>query len=87
MAEQQHLPHKLILDERKNLSVSGVTEVISFDETATVLNTSLGTLIVHGDNLKLKTLSLDGGQVAVTGKIDSLIYEQTRVSGFRRIFG
>lgn len=53
-------PHKLSLDERKKLTVSGVGEVVSFEENAVVLRTSRGTLLVRGQDLHLKTLSLDG---------------------------
>ena len=77
---QEHpaLPHKLTLNERKSLSMIGVTEVVSFDDTAVVLRTALGTLSVQGNNLQLKTLSLDGGQVAVDGTVTALIYEEPR---------
>ena len=80
MAEQQ-FPHKLTLDERQQLTMTGVTEVVSFDETAVVLKTSLGLLTVQGQDLKLKTLSLEGGQVAVDGQIVALIYEEPREAG------
>lgn len=75
------LPHALTLNERSRLSMTGVTEVVSFDENAVVLHTSLGTLAIHGRDLQLKTLSLDGGQVAVDGSVSALIYEETRQSG------
>ena len=85
MAED-HLPHKLQLSERKSLTMTGVTEVVSFDETAVVLQTSLGLLVVQGQQLQLKNLSLDGGQVAVDGTISALSYEEPRQSGWRRLF-
>ena len=85
MAEE-HLPHKLQLSERKTLSMTGVTEVVSFDETCVVLQTSLGLLIVQGQQLSLKNLSLDGGQVAVDGTISALSYEEPRQGGWRRLF-
>ena len=75
---EQLLPHKLTLDERKKLTMTGVTEVVSFDENAVVLHTSLGTLIVQGRQLQLKTLTLDGGNVAVEGEISALHYEEPR---------
>ena len=85
MAEE-HLPHKLQLNERQQLTMTGVTEVVSFDETTVVLQTGLGTLMVHGQNLQLKTLSLEGGQVAVDGSVSALIYEEPRQSGgWRRL--
>lgn len=78
---EEHFPHKLTLNERKNLTMTGVTEVVSFEETAVVLKTSLGILLVQGQELKLKTLSLEGGQVAVDGHISALHYEEPREGG------
>ena len=81
MTEDQ-FPHKLTLNERKNLTMTGVTEVLSFDETTVALKTSLGLLTVQGQELKLKTLSLEGGQVSVDGQISALIYEESGEGGF-----
>lgn len=82
-AENLQLPHKLTLNERKNLTMTGVTEVVSFDESSVVLRTQLGTLEVQGQELQLKTLSIDGGQVAVDGHISALYYEEPRThNGF-----
>lgn len=79
MADTQiTLPHKLTLNERQHLTMTGVTEVVSFDDTAVVLRTGLGTLIVEGSGLQLKTLSPEGGQVAVEGTVNALTYQQTR---------
>ena len=80
MAEE-HLPHKLQLSERKVLTMTGVTEVVSFDENAVFLHTTLGDLLVQGEELKLKTLSVDGGQVSVEGKISAMAYEEPRRTG------
>lgn len=90
MAENQMaLPHKLTLNERKQLSMTGVSEVVNFDETTVVLRTQLGLLVVHGQDLQLKTLSPEGGQVAVEGSIAALHYEQPRpgASWLRRLLG
>ncbi len=87
MAEELTLPHKLSLTGRKSLSLTGVTEVVSFDESAVVLKTSMGLLTVHGQGLQLKNLSLEGGQVGVDGRVAALIYEENRpVGGLRRLF-
>ena len=87
--ENIRLPHKLTLSQRKTLSLSGVSEVVSFDDLSVVLKTGLGILTVHGENLQLKNLSLEGGQVAVEGSIAALLYEEPRPSGgaLRRLFG
>ena len=87
MAET-HLPHKLCLNERRELTMTGVTEVVSFDESTVILHTGLGTLVIQGQQLQLKTLSLDGGQVAVDGSISALAYEEPRQSfSWRRFLG
>ena len=86
MADSMALLHKLTLTERKSLTLTGVTEVISFDENAVILKTGLGTLVIHGQGLQLKNLSLDGGQVGVEGTVSALIYEEPRGSGLRRLF-
>ncbi|MBR5569384.1 MAG: sporulation protein YabP [Oscillospiraceae bacterium] len=89
MAEEWKLPHKLTLNERSSLAMTGVTEVISFDDSTVVLKTQMGTLLVHGKQLQLKTLSVEGGQVAVDGHVTALVYEEPRPEGgfFRRLLG
>ncbi len=83
------LPHKLTLNERRQLSMTGVSEVVSFDDTTVILHTELGTLTVQGKDLQLKTLSSEGGQVAVEGTVSALIYEEPRSRGnwVGRLFG
>lgn len=85
--ENNREPHELRLDARSRLSVSGVREVESFDENAVVLNTVGGLLIVRGDGLHLQSLSIDGGQVSVLGRIDALSYEELQKAGgfFKRL--
>ncbi len=87
MAEERMI-HDLILKGRQKLTMTGVTEVASFEDTSVVLRTELGTLIVQGRDLQLKTLSTDGGQVAVEGTVTALIYEEPRQGGWlRRLLG
>lgn len=84
--EKLQLPHKLILNERRQLTMTGVTEVVSFDENAVVLSTQMGRMTVHGQELQLRQLALDGGQVAVDGTVNAIVYEDIRQTGgwFRR---
>ncbi len=86
---EDRLPHDLQLSDRRKLTMTGVTEVVSFDDSAVVLQTSLGTLLVQGQELQLKMLSQEGGRVAVEGQIAALSYEEPRQSGAwkRRLFG
>lgn len=83
------LGHRLTLESRNKLSLTGVTDVGSFDETAAVLETGRGTLIVRGRNLHVEQLNLEAGEVRLTGEVDSLAYEesrQTQGSFLQRLF-
>lgn len=77
----QERPQKLTLDDRKRLTVTGVQDVGSFDENAVVLETNQGVLVVRGRALHLRQLSVEGGQVAVEGQVDALLYEENRREG------
>jgi len=82
--------HRVELSGREHLVVSGVEDVERFDETGIVMSTSGGTMVVTGEDLHIGKLSLDGGELHVDGRIDSVSYEEeTRPSGglFARLFG
>ena len=71
-------------------TVSGVEDVDRFDETGIVMSTSAGTLVVTGEDLHIGKLSLDGGELHVDGRIDSVTYEdegRSRGGFFSRLFG
>lgn len=76
--------HSLHLNQRQKLTMTGVSEVISFDECTVVVQTALGLLEIQGQQLQLKNLSTEGGQIAVEGTVNSLRYEQPRRTGFWR---
>ena len=82
--------HRLELVGRERLTVSGVEDVERFDENGIVMSTSAGVLVVTGEDLHIDKLSLDGGELHVDGRIDSVAYEEGgREQGgfFRRLFG
>ena len=86
--QKESLPHRLTLDERETLTVSGVTEVISFDADSVILKTVKGLLSVRGTELKLRALTPDAGKIEVDGEISALSYSALREGGFlRRLFG
>ncbi|MDR1693411.1 MAG: sporulation protein YabP [Oscillospiraceae bacterium] len=80
--------HNLILNGRNRLMVSGVNDVASFDEHGVTCETSEGTLVIRGVGLKVDKLSIEGGELTVEGKIDSMVYEEARPQGgfFSRLF-
>ncbi|MCI8809358.1 MAG: sporulation protein [Oscillibacter sp.] len=83
-------PHRLELEGRERLTISGVEDVERFDEEGIVMSTSAGTLVIAGEDLHIGKLSLDGGELHVDGRIDSVTYEDQAPSrgGFLgRLFG
>ena len=82
--------HRLQLEGREKLTVSGVEDVERFDESGVIMTTSAGTLIVTGEDLHIGKLSLEGGELYVDGRITSISSEDTpnRQGGFfSRLFG
>jgi len=64
----------LILENRKKLALSGVIEVISFDEQKIDLTTNLGNLTIKGEELKMNKLDVQNGDVTIAGNIASIVY-------------
>ena len=79
--ELSGMQHRLELDGRERLLVSGVEEVERFDEEEIVMNTTAGTLVVGGAGLHIGKLNLDGGELHVDGSIHTLLYEDTAPRG------
>ena len=82
--------HRLELIGRERLTVSGVEDVERVDETGIIMSTSVGTLVITGEDLHIGKLSLEGGELYVDGRITSISYEDTpnRQGGFfSRLFG
>lgn len=73
-----NIVQNLILENRGKLSVSGVNDVLSFDDQVVMIDTELGLLTVKGENLRINKLSLDTSEVIVEGEISSLAYSQNK---------
>ena len=87
MAEEKRMsamPHNLVLEDRRMLTVSGVSDVDSFDEETVVVFTDLGELTVRGSNLHINRLSVEVGELTVEGNIAALVYsdEAPKSGGF-----
>lgn len=83
--------HRILLEDRTQLLISGVEEVERFDEESIVLTTGRGGLEIQGEELHIAQLSLDGGDLKVEGHVNALIYDvelPERSGGLlRRLFG
>ena len=81
-----------MMQNRSSLSITGIRDVVSFDENQVVLDTDMGLLTMKGKDLHVSRLTLEKGEVDVDGTVDSLVYssnESYRRSGesfFNRLF-
>ena len=81
----------LHLEDRRQLRIGGVKEVISFDDGGAVVLTENGELSVEGEGIRISNLDKDSGEIEITGKIDAMIYSadsSDKKKGLRsRLFG
>ena len=82
-------PHQVTLAEREKLTVTGVEEVLRFDENEVELRTSRGRLLVRGEDLHVGRLAIESGELGVDGAVTELVYadEPERAGFFGRLFG
>ena len=73
-----NIVQNLILESRKRLSISGVNDVLSFDDQVVMVDTELGLLTVKGENIRINKLSLDTAEVIIEGEILSLAYSPNK---------
>lgn len=67
-------PHKFLVQGRKAAELTGVKEVVSFDAKEVVLNTTMGALVIRGNDLFVRRLTVEKGEVDLEGQIDSFLY-------------
>lgn len=86
MADEKciNFPHSLTLDERRSLSVTGVTDIGGYDEQTIVAETQQGELTVRGEGLHIIRMSIEMGELIVEGNVTSLQYSERlpRSEGF-----
>ena len=75
-------PHQMILQDRRLVELTGVSDVDSFDDTVAVIITSLGELTIRGRGLHVCQLNVGEGSLSVEGQIDSLTYADVVKGGF-----
>ena len=84
MAEEKkmsRMPHNVILEDRSKLSVSGISDVDSYDEQKIIVFTNMGVLHIEGVDLHISQLSVQTGELLVEGEITALSYTQESSKG------
>lgn len=78
MSDKNLLQHKLVLENRTEMAVSGVTQVVAYDENRVVIRTDFGTLIITGRDMVAGEISSSGNTMKLTGNIDNIQYKGAR---------
>lgn len=86
------MPHSIIMENRQRLSVSGVEDVLSFDDAEIEAQTTSGTICIRGEALRIGSLSTESGEMRVEGRINEIVYfdetpKNTKTGFFSRVFG
>ena len=78
LAKQQPGRHRLVIDNRERLEITGVLNVDSFDDQEIVLETEQGLLAMRGEDLHIKHLNLEQGELHIEGYLLELAYSEER---------
>ncbi len=80
------LPHNIIVEERHSITATGITRIVSYDEQGATLETQKGILTIGGRGIQVSELSIQTGELKISGQIDYLQYSEPSqsVGGFFR---
>ena len=79
--------HSFSSTGREGIAVSGVIDVVSFDENGVVMDTEFGSLAVEGEGLHVRVLNVEAGQVTVEGRINGVYYFDNSPRPRKGLFG
>lgn len=75
--QPNNIIQNIVLENREKLSISGVQDVLSFDDQIVILETELGLLTIKGEDLRINKLSLDTSEIIVNGNIMQIAYSES----------
>lgn len=83
----KELLHTVTMKDRSQLTVTGVNDVINFDEHIVEASTSCGDMTVDGDELKISVVDIEKGELTLTGKIFGFYYSEKKTKKSQGLFG
>jgi len=76
VGEKKDGGHRLLLNDRKSLELNGITNVEKFDEKEIDLDTEMGKLSIKGEEMYMKHLNLDKGELIIEGFVKGIVYSE-----------
>ncbi len=86
MVDKVSKGHRLVMENREQIALTGVKRVQSFDPKEIILETELGILSIKGEQLSIKLLNLEEGKIDLQGHVSALIYQRNSSGGTRQGF-
>jgi sporulation protein YabP len=86
MNDNIYKTHDIKLLNRELLSLSGIKKIINFDDSEFILSSVMGNILVKGKNLELLLLDTDKGEVKIKGKINNILYSDSKKENKENIF-
>ncbi len=77
--EKRGKQHRLTLEDREKLQITGITDVGSFNDNTVIISTELGDLVIKGDDLHIVSLDVNAGNIIIQGFIYSCVYAEKAV--------
>ncbi len=87
MNEASQRKHFFSSANREGISIEGVSDVISFDESGVMMETLCGSMAVEGEGLHITVLDLSSGKIEIEGRLNSLYYFENRPTTKKGLFG
>lgn len=78
--QNNNIVQNLILENREKLTITGVVDVLSFDDQIVIVETDLGLLTIKGEDLRINKLSIDSSEVIIEGEIFNLGYSNESIN-------
>ena len=85
--EENSREHRVVIENRKKLTVSAVEDIESFDEEKVIIICDSGTMTVTGSDFRINKLNVDDGQLEIDGAIDEIAYSETAKQESGGFFG
>lgn len=88
MEEKSYSNHNIIVENRKKFALSGIKDIVNFDEENIMLDTALGKLAIKGSNLQITNFNNESGDLNGEGRIHAVIYTVQESNGgfFSKLF-
>ena len=79
-SNNNNIVQNLILENRERLTITGVIDVLSFDDQIVIVETQLGLLTIKGEDLRINKLSIDSSEVIIEGEVFNLGYSENEIN-------